>query len=71
LTYRGETDTTTFSGVEIKHRETAAETSSNSWTQTALMFLLFLIALVLFGGLIYFAGRAFKNKPLGETIVSA
>lgn len=68
----GKTNTATFSGVEIAHQKAAAETSiSSSWTQTALMVLLFLIALFLFGGLVYFARRVFKNKPLGEETVSA
>jgi hypothetical protein len=66
----GKTNTATFSGVKILHQEAAAETGS-SWTQTALMVMLFLVALVLFGGLAYFALRVFKNKPLGEETVSA
>ncbi|MDQ3062692.1 MAG: hypothetical protein M3R14_07490 [Acidobacteriota bacterium] len=66
----GKTNTATFSGVEIAHQEAAAETGS-SWTQTALMVILFLVALALFGGLAYFALRVFKNKPLGEETVSA
>ena len=71
LTYSGETDTTAFSGVEIAHREAAADAGGSSWTQTALMAMLFLIALVLFGGLSYFALLVFKNKPLEEETVSA
>lgn len=67
----GKTNTATFSGVEIAHQEAAEEASSSSWTQTALMAMLFLIALALFGGLVYFALRVFKNKPLGEETVSA
>ncbi len=68
----GKISTATFSGVEIAHQEaTAAEAGSSSWTQTALMAALFLVALALFGGLAYFAVRAFKNKPLGEETVSA
>ena len=68
----GKTGTTTFSGVEIAHQETAAaETGASSWTQTALMVLLSLVALALFGGLAYFAHRVFGNKPLGEETVSA
>lgn len=70
LTHGGETDTATFSGVEIKHQETAAAATGSSWTQTALMVLLFAVALGLFGGLAYFAVRVFKNKPLGEETVS-
>jgi hypothetical protein len=67
----GKTNTATFSGVDIAHHEAAVEASSSSWTQTALMAMLFLIALVLFGGLAYFALRVFKDKPLGKETVSA
>jgi hypothetical protein len=67
----GKTNTATFSGVDIAHHEAAVDASSSSWTQTALMALLFLIALVLFGGLAYFALRVFKDKPLGKETVSA
>ena len=71
LTHGGEIDTATFSGVEIAHQQAAATATASSWTQTALMAVLFLVALALFGGLAYFAVRAFKNKPLGEETVSA
>lgn len=69
----GKSDTATFSGVEIAHREEAAtaDAGGNSWTQTALMAALFLIALALFGGLAYSARRAFNDKPLGKEVVSA
>jgi len=71
LTHGGETDTATFSGVEIKHQESAADASVSSWTQTALLVTIFLIALGLFGGLVFFALRVFKDKPLGgeESVV--
>lgn len=70
----GKTNTATFSGVEIAHQEAATaapETGGSSWTQTALIVLLLLIALALFGGLAYIARRIFNNKPLGEKTVSA
>jgi len=67
----GKTSTATFSGVYVAHQEAAAADAGSSWRQTALMAMLFLVALALFGGLAYFAGRVFKNKPLGETTVSA
>jgi len=70
LTHGGETDTATFSGVEIAPQAAAAEIGS-SWTQAALMILLFLVALALFGGLAYFARRVFNNKPIREETVSA
>ncbi len=71
LTHGGETDTATFSGVEIAHQQAAATETDSSWTQTALMAALFLIALALFGGLAYFARRVFNNKPMREETVSA
>ena len=71
LAHGGETDTATFSGVEIAPQAAAADAGSSSWTQTALMTVLFLIALGLFGGLAYFAVRVFKNKPIREETVSA
>lgn len=71
LTFSGETDTATFSGVEIAHNEAAPAMADSSWRQTGLMAALFLIALVSFGGLAYLAQRVFKNKPLGEETVSA
>lgn len=70
----GKTNTATFSGVEIAHREAAAENGAvgnGSWTRAALMAMLFLVALALLGGLAFYALRAFKNKPLGEKTVSA
>ena len=57
------TSTATFSGVEVAHQETlAAETGSSSWTQTALMAVLFLVAIGLFGGLVYFAAAGIKKQ---------
>lgn len=71
VTYGGETDTATFSGVEVAHAEPAAEATGSSWTETAIFSMMILFALGLFGGLAYFALRAFKDKPLGEKTVSA
>lgn len=67
----GSTNTATFSGVEVAHQEAAAESGGSSWLQTALTALLGLIAFALFAGLVYFAVRVVKNKPLGEETVSA
>jgi hypothetical protein len=67
----GKTNTATFSGVEIAHHEATEEVSGSSLTQTVLVAMLFLIALSLFGGLVYFARRVFTNKPQGEETVSA
>ena len=71
LTHGGETDTATFSGVEIAHQQAAATETFSSLSQTALMAALFLIALALFGSLAYFAARVFNNKPMREETVSA
>jgi hypothetical protein len=52
LTYSGETDSATFSGVKIAHQEAAEDaSSSSSRTQTALMAVLFLVVIGLFAGL--------------------
>ena len=67
----GKTSTATFSGVEIAHQETVEDAGGNSWTQTALMAMVFLVVIGLFGGWAVFARRVFKNKPPGEETVSA
>lgn len=72
LAHAGETDTATFSGVAIENASAAASAAGNgSWAQTAVTVLLFAVALALFGGLIYLAARAVRNKPLREETVSA
>lgn len=72
LTYGGETDTATFSGVEVlhAHAEDAAEKGIASLAGTALVILSALVVLGLFGGLIRFALRAEKNEPVGKEAVS-
>jgi len=71
LTHGGETYTATFSGVSVENAPAATAAGDGSWTQTALMALLFFVALALFGGLIFLAARALRNKPLREETVSA
>ena len=66
LTHNGETDTATFSGIEIKPAPTASAETVSSWAQTALMLLAALLILGLFGGLIYFALRIEKSESVGE-----
>ena len=70
LTHGGETDTATFSGVEVKPQTTAAdENGGMSWARTILIGFIFFIVLGLFGGLIYFVLRFSEGKPLtGETV---
>lgn len=71
LTHGGETDTATFSGVSVQNAPAATAAGNGSWTQTALTAFLFLIALALFGGLIFLSARVLRNKPLREDAVSA
>ena len=73
LTYGGETDTATFSGVEVSHAaETADAGNASSWLGTILLFLTGAIVLGLFAGLFYLAWRtAGKEKIGGEEAVSA
>ena len=72
LTHGGETDTATFSGVEVKPQTTAAdENGGMSWARTILIGFIFLIVLALFGGLIYFVLRFSEGNPITEETVSA
>lgn len=69
LTHGGETDTATFSGVEVKSQPSAAENGGISWARTVLIGFIFLIVLALFGGLIYFVLRFSEGRPItGETV---
>ncbi len=59
VTYSGEADTLTFSGVNISHAEAAAEISSGiSWLRTVLLMLTGTFVLVLFAGLFYLVWRS-------------
>ncbi len=72
LTHGGETDTATFSGVEVKSQPIAVtETGGMSWARTALIAFVFLVVLALFGGLIYFVLRFSEGKSINEETVSA
>lgn len=70
ITYKGETDTATFSGVEVALP--SAETAGNgaSWLSTALLFVVGATVLGLFGILFYFAWRIAGEKQIGEETVS-
>jgi hypothetical protein len=57
LTFSGETDTASFSKVEVARHASAFDGESGSSNQTALMTIFFLTGLILFGGLTYFARR--------------
>lgn len=72
LTHGGETDTATFSGVEVKNAPIiSSESSQMSWVQTFLIIFVFSIVLGLFGLLIYFVLRFSEGKPIAEETVSA
>lgn len=72
LTHGGETDTATFSGVEVKNASAVStENGGMSWTRTALIGFIFSIVLALFGGLIYFVLRFGAGEPVNENTVSA
>ena len=69
LTYDGETDTATFSGVEVA---TAPIVEGEiSWARTALIAFVFALILALFGGLIYIVRHYAEGEPLKEETVSA
>ena len=72
LTHNGETDTATFSGVEVKQKEISAnENSGMSWARTSLIGFIFLVILALFGGLFYFVLHFAESKQVREETVSA
>lgn len=72
LTHNGETDTATFSGVEVKPTPIIlAETGQMSWLQTLLIAFIFVIVLGLFGGLTYFVLHFSNGSSVTEDTVSA
>ncbi len=71
LTYGGETDTATFSGVEVTHPAAETAAGGTGWLGTALLFLVGATLLGLFGILFYFAWRMAGKNQVGEEAVSA
>jgi hypothetical protein len=72
LTHGGETDTATFSGVEVATAPAESiENGGMSWARTALIALIFLIVVGLLGGLAFFVLRVAAGEPLKEETVSA
>lgn len=63
LTYAGETDTATFSGVEIKTPSTPAE-SGISWLRSLLIAFLFAVVLAMFAALVYFVWQFAGGKTV-------
>jgi hypothetical protein len=71
VTYAGETDTATFSGVKVENPPTASEGGTAAWVRQALFALSGIVILGMFGGLIYYALRTgSKNMKTGEEVVS-
>lgn len=72
ITHGGETDTATFSDVEIKNQPAAATESGMSWTRTLLIGFIFSVVLALFGVLFYFVLRVDSaEKTVRKETVSA
>ncbi len=72
LSHNGETDTATFSGVEVKPVSVvSADGNGISWARIILIGFIFSIILALFGGLIYFVLRFSDGRPITEETVSA
>lgn len=71
LIYSGETDTATFSGVEIAPAPIVSAEGGMSGARTALITLVFALVSALFGGLVYFVWRFAESEPLKDETVSA
>lgn len=73
LTHDGETDTATFSGVEVKNQLlTEVENGGISWLRTFSIGFVFLIVLGLFGALSYFVLRfSSTGEPINNETISA
>jgi len=68
ITYGGETDTATFSGVTVSHPAAEAATGM-SWLRSTLMVLVSVVVLALFAGLGYFVWRfADEGENRNETV---
>ncbi len=72
ITYAGETDTATFSGVKVEHpAAVAASISGMSWLRTILIFLTGTFVFALFAGLMYFVWRSADEGEIRSETVSA
>lgn len=72
ITHKGETDTATFSGIEILP-ESASPAGSDafSWLRNALIAGIFLVVIALFGILVYFVIRFSASEQIDKEAVSA
>jgi hypothetical protein len=69
VSINGKTETATLSDISVGHEEIAA-VGGSSWSQTIFMSVLFLIGGLLFGGLVYFAIRTVRARPMSEEAVA-
>jgi len=70
ITYGGETDTATFSGVTVSHPAAEAATGM-TWLRSILMVLVATVVLALFAGLAYFVWRSADEGEIRNDTVSA
>lgn len=70
LSYDGETDTATFSGVDVKPIASTAE-GATSWLNTALIGVVFFLVVMLLFGLVYFVWRFAAAPRVNEEALSA
>jgi hypothetical protein len=69
LTYGGETDTATFSGVEVAPAAADQASGPGAW-RSWLVALIFSVVLALLGGLVYFVLRQTAAEPIKQETVS-
>lgn len=70
LSFDGETDTATFSGVSVKPLSTGGD-AGNSWITTGLIGLIFALVILLLCGLVYLVWRFAAAPRVSEEAVSA
>ncbi len=72
VTTKGETDTATFSGIEVKPESTGlAGLDGFSWLRNMLIGTIFLVVIALFGLLVYFVLRFSASDQIDSETVSA
>lgn len=72
VTTKGETDTATFSGVEVKPEATATTNSGVfSWIRNILIAVIFAVVIAMFGVLVYFVLRFSASDEIDNEAVSA
>lgn len=70
LSFKGETDTATFSGVEV-NTPNSSSGGETPWFRSAALALIFGFVVILLGGLVYFVWRFAGSESLNEEAVSA